>query len=311
MLDIEARVLLEVASVRVALVELRQRVQKSGGYVVEEQLRQEGTQPHAELAIRVPSGSASELLDSLGSLGVVRDRHVAVKDVGKKYYDASLRLRNLEVLQRRYEQILALAHSVEELLKIEAALDRVRERIEVLKGQLRWLQDRSAQATLHVTLVGPGSADEPVVHPETKLYPSLRLTYLADFWRATGNAGYLGAGGSLRVSRHFSIDVDGLRQTDSDSRGLDYLLLTLGGELYSDYLGAGQRTWFNPYIGFRGGYARCLGRNELALGGSVGTEIYKSRALVVDLESRLYGVFGTDQGAHLAVQPAAGLSVAF
>jgi hypothetical protein len=200
---------------------------------------------------------------------------------------------------------------VEELLKIEAALDRVRERIEVLKGQLRWLQDRSAQATLHVALVGPDSPDEPIVHPETKLYPGLRLSYLADFWRATGNAGYLGAGLSLRVSRHFSVDVDGLRQTNSGARGLDYLLLTLGGELYSDYLGAGQRTWLNPYIGFRGGYARCLGRNELALGGSLGAEIYKSRAVVVDLESRVYSVLGTNQGAHLALQPAAGVNVAF
>lgn len=311
MLDIEARLRLEVESVNPALIRIRSTVQQSGGYVIEERLREQNGQPLAELVLRVPARSAAGLLDALGSLGRVSERQVTVKDVGKEYYDATLRLNNLEILRRRYEDLASRAHSVEDLLRIEEALDRVRERIEVLKGQLRWLQDRTAQATLRVTLVGPDSPEEAVVHPETKLYPGLRLTYLADFWRATGNAGYLGAGVSLRASRHFSVDIDGLKDTSSGGRGLDYLLLTLGGELYSDYLGAGQRPWINPYIGFRGGYARCLGRNEVALGGSLGLELYKSQAVVVDLESRVYGVFGTNQGAHLAVQPGAGVYVAF
>lgn len=311
MLDIEAWLRIEVESVTTVVVRVRELVQRSGGTVAEEQVSDHAPHPAAELLLRIPAQSSTEVLEALSRFGTVRERQVKVKDVGKEYYDATIRLENLELLRRRYERILERADRVEDILRIEQELNSVRERIELLKGELRWLRDRVARATVHLSLVGPENTAQPIGHPKAKLYPGLRGHYLADFWRGTGDAGYMGAGASIRVMREFSLDLDGLRDVTLEGHGLDVVLVTLGGEFYSDFLGGGRRTWFNPYLGFRGGYARFLDKNEFLAGGTLGLEVFKARACFVDVESRFMGLLGGSEGAHLAIQPGVGFNVAF
>lgn len=116
---------------------------------------------------------------------------------------------------------------------------------------------------------------------------------------------------SLRLDRRTSLDVEGFRGLGSDTSGVDLLLLTLGADVYSEFLGAGQRRWFNPYLGLRAGYARLLGDDEFAAGGTLGVEIFKSDVVTVEIDGRVYGLFGGDAGAHLVVQPALGANLAF
>jgi hypothetical protein len=115
----------------------------------------------------------------------------------------------------------------------------------------------------------------------------------------------------LRFSRHFSIDFDGLQSTKAKGGGFETSLLTLGGEFYSDYLGAGRRSWFNPYLGVRAGYGRMEGNNQAVVGGTFGLEIFKSDLAVLNLDLRVLGAFGDDLGSHLLVQPALGVNFAF
>lgn len=89
------------------------------------------------------------------------------------------------------------------------------------------------------------------------------------------------------------------------------LLATLGGDIYSDFLGGGKRTFLNPYIGFRGGYARFLERNEFVVGGSVGLEIFRTDHVTVSADVRAMGFFGASESPHVGVQPALGANVAF
>jgi hypothetical protein len=187
----------------------------------------------------------------------------------------------------------------------------VRGQIEHIKGELRWMRDRVARATVTVTLYASGSYVKPIVTPEAKLYPGLRFSYLGDFRGDDGRAGYLGGGLSLRFSRHFSLDLEGSRGTDSDTSGLDLFLLTIGGEFYSEFMGGGNRQWLNPYLGFRGGYARFLGRDEAVGGGVLGIEILRTAAVTLEVETRVYGFFGSSAGGHVGVQPALGVNVAF
>ncbi|MBN1605219.1 MAG: DUF4349 domain-containing protein [Polyangiaceae bacterium] len=311
MLDIQAQLKIDVSSVAAAVSRARQIAEQSHGAVTSEDVTDNGRRSTAKLTLRIPPQAAHGAMEALGSLGVVRHRHVSVEDVGRRYYDASIRLANFEMLRKRYERILERADEVEDVLRIERELNVVRERIETLKGELRWLSDRAASATVDLTLVGPKTAAEPMGHAKAKFYPGLRSGYLADFWRETGNAGYLGGGASVRLSREFSIDIDGYSDTKFEGRGLDVLLLTLGGEYYSDFLGGGRRTWFNPYIGYRLGYARVLGDNDAAFGATLGCELFKSPAVVVDLDTRVLGMLGSKQGAHLGLQPGVGFNVAF
>ena len=92
------------------------------------------------------------MLDELDQVGNVLSQSVEAKDIGKEYFDAQLRLSSLELTLHRYEEILTHATKVEEILRIEQELGRLRAEIEQVKGNLRWLSDRAARATLHLAL---------------------------------------------------------------------------------------------------------------------------------------------------------------
>ncbi len=312
MLDIEARLGIEVSDMRDAVERLHQQLQKSHGQLVEETFNNEDHQaPTANITLRIPAQGAQDFLKELESLGAIRTRQVSSRDVGKDYFDAQLRLQNLQRVIARLEEILALAKTVEETMKVETEIGRVRGEIEQLKGEIRWLKDRSSRATIHLELFAKRHWVDTGVSPEAKFYPGLRMTTMLDLRGAQGSQSTYGGGFSLRFSRHFSLDVDGLQSRLFGKGDLDRLMITAGGDLYSDYLGGGSRRWFNPYIGFRGGYSRVAGYNELVAGGALGFELYKSPVLLVDTEVRLYGAFGNHYGAHALVQPALGINVAF
>ncbi len=141
----------------------------------------------------------------------------------------------------------------------------------------------------------------------------MRLTQLTDFRGSRGNTSFVGAGLSARFSRHFSIQVDALREsgTGSLSNGLDVLLLSMGGEMYSEFLGAGKRSYLNPHLGWTLGYARFTGKDEALLGISVGLELWKTKTFLIDAQYRAFGMFLTSDGPHLGVQPVLNASVAF
>jgi len=312
MVDIEARLTMEVESVARASEQARALVSKSGGQIVDENVSQQGGVARAELTLRVPSNAADDFLAALAGIGVVRARQVTAKDIGKEFYDANLRLANLEVALKRYEEILARASAIDEILRIETELTRLRGEIESIKGQLRWMRDRAARATVHLSLYTPGDAPPlAIVKPSAKLHPGVRLSYLGDLRGDDGHQGYFGAGLSLGALPSATLELQGFRKTGSDSAGLDGLFVTVNGRFYSEYLGNGDREFLNPYLGLRGGYARFLGKNELIAGGALGVEIFKREWFLLELDLRSYALFASSAGGHLGFEPSLGMSVAF
>lgn len=311
MLDIEGSVSLEVPKVKTALRALRELSKRAGGVVTEERIDSSSAYGSARMTLRVPSGKAQSVLDELDGVGNVLSQSVEAKDIGKEYFDAQLRLSSLEVTLHRYEEILTHATKVEEILRIEQELGRLRAEIEQVKGNLRFLSDRAARATLHVALreKTPQIATT-VEEPEAKFYPGLRLPALIDFGQQ-GGYGYVGGGLSLRFLRAFSLDLDILEHPRSNGHVPDAILATLGGELYSNRLGGGERRFLNPYLGWRVGYARFDHDNQALIGATVGLELYKNDWLSVDAEARNYLAFIGDRGAHYLLNPALAAAIAF
>jgi hypothetical protein len=318
MLDIEANLTIEVDGVAAAAAALRAEAKRFDGIVVEDTLSEQASGATARLTIRVPTQRAERFLDAVDGVGRVRSRQVSARDIGKEYFDAELRLETLQSTIRRYEEILKQAKDVNEILRVESELARLRGDVEQTKGNLRWLGDRAARATVHVNLMMParefaGTPRPPEHPPEAKLYPGVRFTELTDLRGEKGNSSYLGMGLSARFSRHFALHVDALRESGSGAftQGPDVVLLTLGGEMYSDFLGGGRRKFLNPYLGYALGYARFTGNNDAVIGISAGLEIWKTKNIVIDAEVRGMGLlFGSD-GSHAAVQPVLGASIAF
>ena len=311
MLDIEATLNILVDQVETAAAELRRLVQQHGGVLIEDVV-EEAEYASGRFLIRVPAPGTDELMAALERLGQVRNRQVNAHDIGKQYRDAELQLQNLTVAMNRYEQILGRAEKVADILAIEHEITRLRGEIEQVKGNLRWMQDRVARSTIHVNLASTHqAAARGHVEPQAKVYPGLRGLFLEDLRGNNVHQGYVGGGISLRANREFSLDIDGLRRTSTGSpiKGLDVLLITMGGEGYSDFLGNGARRFLNPYLGWRLGYARFESHSEFALAATVGLEVIKTRYLGVDLAARGVGLLG--HSAHFALAPELTLGFAF
>jgi hypothetical protein len=299
-----------VPKVKRAVESLRQLARRAGGVITEERVDSAGQYGSAQLTLRVPSAATQSVFDALEQLGRVLDQNVTARDIGKDYFDANLRLSSLEATLHRYQEILTQATKVEEILRIEQELARLRGEIEQVKGNLRWLSDRAARATLHVAL---RETVPEIVHSEeaqAKFFPGLRLPALFDFGERADQT-YAGGGVSVRFSRAISLDLDVLERTSSHERGLDALLASVGGELYSELLGGGERRYLNPYLGWRAGYARFGEDNQAILGATLGVELYANRWLGLDLEARNYLAFGGPRGAHYLLSPAFSARVAF
>ena len=310
MLDIEGNVSVQVPKVKPALRALHELAARVGGVITQERVDKSSSYGSAQVTLRVPSGKAQNVLAQLDELGIVLEQSIEAKDISKDYFDANLRLSSLELTLHRYEAILGQASKVEEILRIEQELGRLRTEIEQVKGNLRWLSDRAARATLHLTLREQAPEVVQVDEPEPQFFPGLRLPLLVDFGKHDTQT-YAGGGLSLRLSRAFSFDLDLLTRSSSNVRGPDAVLATLGGELYSELLGGGERRWLNPYLGWRAGYARFDHDNQALIGATLGLELYKNRWFGLDAEARNYLVFIGDRGAHYALVPALSARVAF
>ncbi len=315
MLDIEATLLVAVDSVHESAKRVRELAKQYGADLTGDQVQDEGSYQRGAFEIRVPSDKVADLLDAISALGTVRSRDVRATDVSKQYFDSQLLLQNLEVTMKRYEEMLALAKNVQEVLVVEQELTRLRGEINRVKGELRFMRDRVARSTVHLQIV-PKSVDTtpPPEVPEAKFFPGVRGTMLTDM-TGTGHTTYYGLGLSLFFLRNFQVDFDVLRHGASpfETNGAEgrAFLVTAGGDIYSEFFGGGRRKYFNPYVGLRAGYARLDGKNDALVSGTVGLELVRTKGLLLDLQGRLHLFFGNADGAHAGVQPTLGLNVAF
>jgi hypothetical protein len=316
MFDIEARVSIEVEKVGDSAGKIRELAKKHGAQVVADTVNDDAGSSAASFTLRVPSKGSDAFLNDLSGIGVVRNRQVTARDIGKEFHDAQIHLKNLEVTLKRYEEILAKAQDVNTILSIEREMQRIRGEIDRVKGDLRWMKDRVARATIYITLYTSRPDSTPVFAPQAKVYPGVRALHFADFRGSKGDYGFLGFGLSIAASRYFSIDVDGMRRLGNPGQGIDAFFVTMGGEFYSDFLGAGRRSYLNPYIGLRIGYARIAAddgaKDEMLVGGTVGVELYKTKFFRFDAQTRLLGLFGNkDVGGHIGLQSGLQMHFAF
>jgi hypothetical protein len=304
MLDIEAHLSLLVPSLSAARKRLHERAAAVRATITSDALQEDGSPRELNLTIRLPAGASGEFLDEIEGLGAVTSRQVVAKDVGREFHDAEIVLHNLERTLARYEEILQKAQTVEEMLKIEAELARIRGEIDRVKGELRYLGDRVARATVYLAIrERPNSA-------VAKFFPGLRVTALHELRGERSSVSALGGGVAAGVGRSGNVELDALRRNGSRSHGPDVLLLTVGGDVYSDFLGGGQRRFLNPYLGLRAGYARVAGANDFACGATIGLELFKAPYATIDTDLRVLGLFGRP-ASEFGLEPTLGANVAF
>ncbi len=107
----------------------------------------------ANLVVRVPAEEFNHVLYGFDDqvLKVV-SRSAAAEDVSEEYIDLSARLRNREVQEQRLLDIMEKADNVDEIMKVENELMRVRSDIERLMARMRYYQSVVALSTIRIQL---------------------------------------------------------------------------------------------------------------------------------------------------------------
>ncbi len=140
----------EFTKTHAALLLLARRME---GYVAASELNlpDEGTQS-GTVTLRIPQERYQDALAGIRDLGKVVSESQGANDVTDKYVDLDARVRNLKAEEERILDIMKRARTIKDTLQVEQTLSAVRERIEVLEGQLRLLKYQVAMATITVTL---------------------------------------------------------------------------------------------------------------------------------------------------------------
>ena len=162
---------IEVKDVDAAVLRVRQLAAQVSGYVTSssmsggrEQIRQ------ATLEIKVPSTKYDEAVSSLSDIGKVETVNTNAQDVGEEFVDVTARVNNARRLEERLITLLSnRTGRLDEVLRVERELARVREEIERYEGRLRYLTSRVALSTLTITvhepspLLGRNPGNNPII----------------------------------------------------------------------------------------------------------------------------------------------------
>jgi len=146
---------LETSDMQGALVKIRALSEAYGGYVAGSSRSTQGTQAVAEITIRVPQNKFHAALREIEGYGRILDERSNSEDVTERYIDLKARLENLERQEKRLHEILGMARTVDEVLKVEKELERVRGQIESLRGQLNYLERNVAMSLIAVRIIEP------------------------------------------------------------------------------------------------------------------------------------------------------------
>jgi hypothetical protein len=161
---------IEVEKVDVAALKIRQLAAQVGGYITNssisgghDQIRQ------ATFELKIPGAKYDPAVDLLSTIGKVETVTSTAQDVGEEFVDVTARVTNSRRLEERLISLLAnRTGKLDEVLRVERELARVREEIERYDGRLRYLSARVALSTLTITvhepapILGNSPGDNPI-----------------------------------------------------------------------------------------------------------------------------------------------------
>ena len=152
-----ADVRLTVKDSDVAIDRATQIIGDAGGYIVSSRVWYQdyygNNLKYAAITIGVPVEEFEKVLSRLRGLAIkVVDETAAGDDVTDQYVDLQSQLTNLEATRARIQDFLKDAKTIDEALRINQELSNIEGQIEQIKGQMNYLNDRSAYSTITLNL---------------------------------------------------------------------------------------------------------------------------------------------------------------
>jgi hypothetical protein len=129
-------------------------VNSTGGYIANAALdRSNGEARSGSWTVRVPVKKYGDFLTALDGIGFVESRTQNSEDVTMEYVDVEARIANMTRLEERFVALLKeRTGKLEDVLKVEQELARVRGEIEQAQGRLRYLTNKTEFSTVTISV---------------------------------------------------------------------------------------------------------------------------------------------------------------
>ncbi|MGM0369850.1 MAG: DUF4349 domain-containing protein [Bacillota bacterium] len=105
--------------------------------------------------IKIPQKNFQTTIEQLKKLGTINREQISSRDITQEYIDLKARLKNFKAQEKRYLQLLDRAENVDDILKVEKELNRIRRNIEQLQGKLNYYNNKINFSTINVTFKEP------------------------------------------------------------------------------------------------------------------------------------------------------------
>jgi hypothetical protein len=156
-----AQLSLEANDIQGTLQKVRALAEGYGGYVASSSRSTYGAQARADIAIRVPKDKFQPAIQQIEAYGKVLNEGTTSEDITQQYIDLKARLSNMQKQEERLREILDMATTVDEILRVESELGRVRGEIDSLQGQINYLEGNVEMSLISVTLTEPAPPFTP------------------------------------------------------------------------------------------------------------------------------------------------------
>jgi hypothetical protein len=150
----DAKVELIVKDVDATAKKVVSFIQEARGYIAEQSTTgSPGSQRSMRWKLRVPVDQFEALVVKVVELGELVQNSRTSQDVTEQFYDIEARIKNKKAEEKSLTKILdERTGKLEDVLKIETELSRVRGEIEQLEGKIRVLANLSSLATLELNV---------------------------------------------------------------------------------------------------------------------------------------------------------------
>ncbi len=148
-----------VADVNARVTAIQNMAASMGGFVVSANVYQvpasDGSLvPQAQIVVRVPQQQLNAALDLVKQNTVeVKSETRSGQDVTDQYVDLQSRLTAKQAAQDQLLKIMQNATKTQDVLDVYAQLTQVQSDIEVLKGQIKYMEQAAALSSLSVTII--------------------------------------------------------------------------------------------------------------------------------------------------------------
>lgn len=150
-----ANLVVEVDDLQSAFNKITDLANKGGGYVLNSSTycTDSSNVLNGNITIKVSKEYFQQTLVQIESLGDIKNKGLSGQDVTAEFYDTQARLKQFYKQEERFLELIDKAKNIDEVLRVERELNRVRSEIEVMEGRIKYLSQMTDMATIDISLM--------------------------------------------------------------------------------------------------------------------------------------------------------------